>query len=93
MKSRKTITTISKQTDFGYDNEFEFVKEVHEQGGIEYYVFGWERWEDGHRTKMPNNEFLRTNREYGNNLFKRRIAEGYVIKNRRSFETTEMDNR
>ena len=93
MKTKMTVTTITKETGFGYTEEIRFCKEEFPQGGIEYYLKGYEIWEDGHRTDMPNLRYKKVTKEYGNNLYKRYIQEGYTKKDQKTFYTTEMDNR
>ena len=93
MKELKTIVTITKATEFGYVEEINFITEQHAQGGVEHYLMGNERWEDGHTTRMPNLRYLKVTKEYGNNLYKRYLAEGYTFKSKDTFEPIKMDMR
>ena len=93
MKDTKTIVVLSKPTEFGHTDEIRFITERHAQGGVEYYLMGYEKWEDGHYTRMPNFRYLKTTKEQGNNLYKRYITEGYKKIAQYTFEPTKMDMR
>lgn len=93
MTEQRTITILTKETDFGYTEEIRFYQNNFSQGGKEYYIKGYEIWEDGHRTEMENLRYLKVNKEYGNNLYKRYIQEGYKKTDSYSFQPTQMDMR
>lgn len=94
MKTQKTVVTLVKETSVGYTEELRFITEEYPQGGKEYYLEGWEKWEDGHYTQMPNLRYRKfRNAEEGNRIYNLYKAHGYQFGEKYSFTPTEMDMR
>lgn len=94
MKDSKVITILEKDTEFGYTQEIHFIQENHAQGGKEFYLKGWERWNDGHYTEMPRLKYrpFDSSKE-GNAVYKDFLHDGFTFKSREKIEPTQMDMR
>lgn len=89
----RTITTIRKETEYGYALEARFIMDKHDQGGVTYERSTIENWGD-HICYPPLHGYEKyRNAKEGNSHYKRLIADGYVFISKETFVPTKMDNR
>lgn len=91
MKITTTLVVLEKDTGFGYIESVHLSQDTTEKGGSSYYYRVVERWKDGHETfgkfsRIPNAAYL-------NDMYVRRLREGYELVSRETFVQTEMDMR
>lgn len=89
----RTITTLRKDTKFGYTLEAQFIQDRHDQGGVTYELRVVEDWNDGHFT-YPRHSYTKfRNKEEGNREFLRLKREGYKVISKETIKPIKMDMR
>lgn len=89
----RTLTTLRKDTKFGYTLEAQFIQDRHDQGGVTYSLRVIEDWNDGHITYPMHSYTKFRSKEEGNEEFLSLRRHGYKFVSKTTFEPTEMDMR
>lgn len=90
----RKVTQLQKETEYGYKLVASFIQDTNERGVTNYYLRVVEKWVDGHETLRPNGYIdFRTDKDFGNSMYKRYRQEGYTPLDSYEFEPTKMDIR
>lgn len=91
----RTVTTLRKNTKYGYVLEAQFIQDKHDQGGITYSLRMIEIWDDGHITYPPLHSYERfNNKTDGNRRYLiLRNNDGFELVSKTTFEPIKMDMR